>query len=296
MLSPRRTVVPPPDAPRWADAELSPRQFAALSEFITSTCGIQLAPPKRVMLQSRLRRRLRALDLPDLDSYCQLAFQPGSAELRELIDAVTTNKTDFFREADHFDHLVEHVLPRIGTDLGAGTSRRLRAWSAGCSTGEEPYTLAMVLAEHARNEPGFAYSILATDICTSVLDHARRAIYDEARVQPVPADMRDRYLLRSKDRDEPTVRIVPELRARVEFRRVNFLDQELGVEGPVDLIFCRNVFIYFDRATQEAILRKFCRLLAPGGFLFLGHSESITGMQLPLSTVRPTIFRRNAGH
>jgi chemotaxis protein methyltransferase CheR len=202
---------------------------------------------------------------------------------------VTTNKTDFFREPDHFDYLTRTVLPDwCLRHEGA----RLNIWSAGCSSGEEPYTLAMVLSEYAVSHPGFDFRILATDISTRVLEKAKAAIYPEALVEPVPMNLKKKYLLRSKDRSSGMVRIVPELREKVRFRRLNFMDQDFGMRDQLDIIFCRNVIIYFDRPTQEKLLQRFHRQMKPGAFIFMGHSETLSGLNVPLTSVYPTVYRK----
>lgn len=280
------------DAGGWVGAQLSSKDFSRLSAFIESHCGIRMPPAKQVMLESRLRKRLRLLGLSTFTAYCDFVLGPGAeAEVGQMIDVVTTNKTDFFREPQHFEYLVKTALPTLMQAQGAGIRREFMTWSAGCSSGEEPYTLSMVLAEVSQRLPGFRYLILATDICTEVLEKARSAVYDEAKIEPVPAEMRKRYLLRSKNRDRALVRVCPELRSLVRFRRLNFLDEDFGLRERMDVIFCRNVFIYFDRETQEAILRRFCRNLVPGGYVFLGHSETINGLQVPLTQVAPTVYR-----
>lgn len=272
---------------------LSQGDFKRLARFIEGYCGIRMPESKRTMLEGRLRRRLSALRMDDFHQYCRYVFdEDGLAEEAvHLIDAVTTNKTDFFREPQHFEYLVKNALPVLMQSQGAGIRRELAVWSAGCSSGEEPYTLAMVLAEVSQRLPGFRYLVLATDICNDVLAKARAAIYEEPKIEPVPADLRRKYLLRSKNRSQALVRICPELRNLVRFRRLNFLDEDFGMRERMDVIFCRNVFIYFDRETQEAILRRFCRHLTPGGYVFLGHSETINGLQVPLTQVAPTVYR-----
>ena len=272
-----------------------PREvFDRLSAFIFEECGIKMPPSKKTMLEARLTKRMRQLGMPDFGEYCRFLFSPeGKAEeLFHMIDAVTTNKTDFFREPQHFDHLARHVLPTLARATGAGIRRPLTVWSAACSSGEEPYTLAMVLGDFALRTPGFQYMVLGTDISTRMLDRAKDAIYDEERIVPVPVEMRKRYLLRGRDTSRKLVRIAPELRARVRFRRLNFLDDDYQLRERMDVIFCRNVLIYFDRPTQEKVLRHLCEHLAPGGFLFTGHSETISGMNLPLAAVANTISRR----
>ena len=256
---------------------------------ISDETGIKLPRTKATMLEGRLRRRLRDTGTATLNAYCDLLFADPSAngEIDHLINAVTTNKTDFFREPGHFDFLANTVLP---TMVKQGR-RRIRTWSAACSTGAEPYTMAMVLdrfAEANRME----YGILATDIDTEVLETARRGIYPAEQVDPVPSVMRQRYVAASTDRRAAKVRIAPELRSAIGFARLNLMDTHYPVGEPMDIIFCRNVLIYFDKPTQEAVVRRLCDCLRPGGYLFLGHSESIAGMDLPVKTVSYTVFER----
>lgn len=274
---------------------MTPRVFNALSQFVTDTLGIKMPPAKRTMLQSRLQKRLRLLRLRDFESYYDYVFsnEGREKELHHLLDAVTTNKTDFFREPRHYEVLVDNVLPELIERTGAGMHRPLKLMSAGCSTGAEPYTLTMVLSEFAEQSNGFSFQILATDISTRVLQTAMAAIYEEREVSPVPINTKKKYLLRSKDRNHPRVRIVPELRRLVEFRRLNLMDADYGMENSMDIVFCRNVIIYFDRSTQEGVLTRLCRCLKSGGYLFMGHSETLNGFQLPLRQVAATVYRKN---
>ncbi|TVM18419.1 chemotaxis protein CheR [Oceanidesulfovibrio indonesiensis] len=272
-------------------ASMSPKDFAKFSQFIYAEVGIKMPPSKKTMLEARLQKRLRYLNLKDYHTYCEYLFSSEGMEreLPHLIDVVTTNTTDFFREPKHFEFLSDNVLPLLDSRLNR--RRPLAVWSAGCSIGMEPYTLAMVLSEYAAKNSGFSFSILATDISTQALEKAVNAVYEEERVLPVPGPLKTRYLLRSKDRSRRLVRIVPELRKAVRFRRLNFME-DFSFRNPLDIIFCRNVIIYFDRPTQEVLFHKFCRCIAPGGFLFIGHSESLSGMDLPLKQVAPTIYQR----
>jgi len=267
------------------------RDFARFGEFIHAECGIKMPPGKKTMLEARLQKRLRALGLDDYGSYCEYLFSPAGmeTELVHLLDVVTTNTTDFFREPRHFELLLNTLLPRW--HVRHGGSRSFRIWSAGCSSGEEPYTMAMVLSDFAARTQGFTFSILATDISTRVLEHARRAIYSVDKIKPVSESYRKRFLLRSKDRSRDLVRIAPEVRRLVAFQRLNFMEP-ISLETPMDMIFCRNVMIYFERATQEELLRKFCANLRRGGHLFIGHSESLTGLTLPLKQIAPTVYER----
>lgn len=272
----------------------SDRDFERFSRMIYAKCGINLQPHKKNMLEARLRKRLRQLGIETFAEYADYVFSAEGhlEELVPLIDEVTTNKTDFFREQNHFDYLLRLGLDELARQSGAGTERPLRAWSAGCSTGEEPYTLAMVLSEYREKVGEFDFSILATDISTRVLERARLGIYAEEKIAPVPAELRRKYLLRSKDRERQQVRILPALRRRVSFRRLNFMDDDWGIREPLDMILCRNVMIYFDRPTQLALMQRFCRLLPAGRLLFLGHSESLHGLGLPLVQLAPSIYRR----
>jgi chemotaxis protein methyltransferase CheR len=272
-------------------ARMSDRIFDRFSEFIKAELGIKMPVSKKTLLEARLQKRLRELCMSSHEEYCEYLFsqQGMEQELVNLVDVVTTNTTDFFREPKHFELLSTRVLPDLLARGGSG--RNVNIWSAGCSSGEEPYTLAMVLSEFARLNAGFTFSILATDISTQVLRMAVRAIYPEGKIGPIPQEYRKRYLLRSKDKTRRLVRIGPEARSHVRFRRLNFME-DFSFEGQLDIIFCRNVVIYFDRPTQQLLFSRFCRKLIPGGYLFIGHSESLAGMDLPLEAVAPTVYRR----
>ncbi|MBF0320158.1 MAG: protein-glutamate O-methyltransferase [Nitrospirae bacterium] len=278
---------------RYVMAVLSDKEFRRLSEFVQTEVGIKMPPVKKTMLEARLQRRLRTLGLRSFVEYCEYVFNSSNAEteLVHMIDAVTTNKTDFFREPNHFDYLAKHAIPTLINSTGAGIRRPLMIWSAGCSTGEEPYTLTMVLSEFAEKVPGFNFMIIATDISTKVLDKAKEAIYEADKIEPVPMAMRKKYLLKGKDKTKPLVRIVPELRSAVRFRRLNFMDDDFGFRETMDVIFCRNVVIYFDKPTQERLLRKFAKYLDPSGYLFMGHSETLGGLNVPFTQVAPTVYR-----
>lgn len=271
--------------------QMSPADFRRLADFINGYSGIRMPPSKRVMVEGRLRRRLRSHGFGNFDAYCRYLFEEGGLdeEAIHIIDAVTTNKTEFFRESEHFRFLTEVALPDRVSGRNAST---LKLWSAACSIGAEPYTLAMLMAEYTRHTADIRYSILATDLCLEVLQKAVSGIYPEDLVQPIPMDMRRRYLLRGRDDAARQVRIAPEVRRMVRFARLNLMDDTYPVEQGFDVIFCRNVLIYFSRSDQEAVLSRLISHLAPGGYLFLGHSETITNMSLPLCTVGPTIFMK----
>jgi chemotaxis protein methyltransferase CheR len=273
---------------------LNPRDFQRLATFIEDYSGIKMPATKVTMVEGRLRRRLRATGIADLKQYCDFLFEKDglASEAIHLIDVMTTNKTEFFREPDHFRFLADHVMPRLMSTARGETGASLKVWSAACSTGAEPYTLAMVLADLGQQVSGPRYAITATDISTEVLSVAVSGIYPEAMVAPVPPEIRRRYVLRSKDRARQLVRIVPELRSKVRFARLNLMDATWPVDREMDIIFCRNILIYFDKATQQAVLRHLTDHLRVGGYLFLGHSETLAGFQLPVEPVGPTVFRR----
>lgn len=277
-------------------ARMTDGDFQRLSEFIHNELGIKMPDAKRAMLESRLHKRLRSLGFASFKAYCDHLFSPEGMkdELVYMIDLVTTNKTDFFREPGQFEYLFNYALPELVKTTGAGVKRELTIWSAGCSTGEEPYTLAMVLSEFGGRYPGFGfrYLIIATDISTRVLELARRGVYSEEKIIPVEAELRKKYILRSKDGGRGLVRVMPDLRSRVRFRRLNLMDDDFGFREPLDVIFCRNVIIYFDKETQARLLSRFCDCLDAGSYLFVGHSETLSEFDLPIEKVAPSIYRK----
>lgn len=275
---------------------LNSDDFARLGSLIQQHCGIRMPEAKLTMMEGRLRRRVRALKLPTIEDYCRYLFDDDQLanELPALIDVITTNKTDFFREPAHFDHLMTQGLKHLGNlPHRPGRDRPLKIWSAACSVGAEPYTLAMVMRERARSDLHFRFQIYATDICTDVLTKARDAIYPEEMIAPVPPDLARRYFRRSRDRARPTVRLVPEIRQSVRFGHLNLMDDRYPMDEDMDVIFCRNILIYFDKNTQRSVADKLCRHLRPGGYLFVGHSETLVGMGLPLCQVATSTFIRS---
>ncbi|BBO68970.1 chemotaxis protein methyltransferase [Desulfosarcina alkanivorans] len=273
---------------------MSDRTYARFSAYVETELGIKMPDKKKTMLQSRLQKRLRLSGKKTFDEYYDYVFSPEGmqTELAPMVDVITTNKTDFFREPKHFDYLVQTALPQLIRSRGIGVQRAARIWSAGCSSGEEPYTLAMVLSEFRAIAPDFRFSILATDISTRMLDKVKRAVYAQEKAAPVSMAYKKKYLMRSRDRSRKLVRIVPELRSLVRFRQLNFMTADYGLRETMDIIFCRNVIIYFDRPTQEKVLNHLCRCLTRGGYIFMGHSETLNGLKVPLSPVAPTVYRK----
>jgi chemotaxis protein methyltransferase CheR len=251
---------------------------------------------KLTMVQSRLLRRARELRLESLDAYSDYFFSTSSAEERQLlINIMTTNKTDFFREPEHFNYLEQVALPALHLK-NKSRPTRLNVWSAACSSGQEPYTLAMILNEHALKNSGVDFAILGTDISTKVLEQARMGIYQETLVKPIPASLCEKYVLKSKDRSSGVIRIAAGLRSKVSFHQLNLMNDDYRIRDMFDIVFCRNVLIYFDRQTQESVIRKICQHINPGGYLFAGHSESLSGMDIPAVKVHTAVFRMPLDH
>ena len=273
---------------------LSEAEFKKIAAYIEKNVGIKMPPEKRLMMQSRLSSRLKALHLDSYKQYIDYVFSGKDKDNHEIImmiDAMTTNLTEFFREPQHFDFMKGTVLPQYA----AQGRNQIKIWSAGCSTGQEPYTLSMVMASYIKNKPLSSirdYSVLATDISTKVLDKAASAIYPMDAVKGIPKEIMHQYFLKGKDPANPAVRLKQDIRSHVNFMRLNFMDEDYGFRDTLQIIFCRNVLIYFDKQNQEKVIRQFLRYLEPGGYLFLGHSETIFGMTLPFKTVAPTVFQR----
>ena len=270
---------------------LSDKDFKRLSEFIYTNYGIKMPQQKKIMLEGRLQKRLRHWGFDNFAQYCDFVFseQGQQAEVIHMIDVVSTNKTDFFRESAHFDFMTEHILP----EYQAKGVNHLNIWSSACSSGEEPYTIAMVMNEFIeKNKAYLRYNVLCTDISSEILAKAKQGIYQLDRIENIPLSLKRKYFLRSKGNDKPTVRIIPELRKKMSFMRLNLMDPWYNVPEKYDIIFCRNVLIYFDFETQEKVINKLCDQLKPGGYFFLGHSESAINKNVPLKQLKPTIFVR----
>lgn len=269
--------------------------FWRFRELIYNQCGINLTSAKKTMLTSRLRKRIRALGMGSFGEYYAYVShsRESSRELLHMLDAVTTNKTDFFREPSHFEYLKSTVLPGFVREGRWGRGKKLHLWSAACSTGEEPYSIAMVMEDYAARSSGGDFSLLASDLSTRVLETARRAIYPEETVEPVPKDLRRAYLMRGIGSKTGFCRVVPELRKKVSFRRVNLNSSDVReVKIPMDIIFCRNVVIYFDRETQKKLFEELYHSLLPGGYLFIGHSESLHGISDRFEAVAGATYRK----
>ncbi|WP_092426580.1 CheR family methyltransferase [Devosia crocina] len=274
---------------------LSHADFAKIATLIGNEAGIRLPPAKRLMVEGRLRRRLRALQLTSFDSYCDYVFRKDGLkqELPYLINVVTTNKTDFFREPEHFELMRAKMVPELLQGRAGERNPLLKVWSAASSTGAEAYTCAMVLADMVKEGGGFRFSILGTDISTDVLAQGVRAVYPADQIVPVPQSMQAKYLMWARKAGvRPDTRIVPELRRLVQFHRLNLMDEKYPFDRDVDIILLRNVLIYFDKADQAKVINRLVGHLRPGGYLLLGHSESMIGTSIPVRQVAPAVFQR----
>lgn len=280
----------PEDPLNHRQVKLSDSQFSRVSRYISDHLGIELKPVKKSLVESRLQKRLRTRQIGDFKEYLNLVLTPGRdpVEHVEFIDSITTNKTDFFREKDHFDFLRTYLR-----DLAKQNRRdkKLRIWSAACSTGEEPYTLAMVLEELKRDSVVIDYEIIATDISQRALRAAVQAEYDVSRIQSIPHHMRRKYLLKHKNKTVPKVKFTKAIRDKVTIQPFNLRSNYWNNLGTFDHIFCRNTFIYFNMDTQREISARFLQRLHPLGFLFLGHSETLNGSDLPVKQVHPSVYQ-----
>ena len=273
--------------------EITNREFGLFQRLIHRQTGIYLPEAKKALVVARLSKRLRALGLPNFGAYFELV-ERDRAEHTVMLDAICTNETRFFREPRQFEFLEAEMLPlwRQRGENGL-MPKRIRAWSAACSTGEEPYSLAMLLRTHFPLDAGWNIEILASDISTKVLAAAREAVWPIERAGDIPPDYRRAYMLKGVRAEQGKMRAQPNIRSLVEFRRLNLNDDQYAVDGPFDLIFCRNVLIYFNRDTKAAVIDRLARHLSPAGLLFLGHSETLHSAAHALRLVGPTAYARS---
>lgn len=277
---------------------IAPTEFHLLRNLVHRHTGIWLREGKEIMVASRLGRRLRFHHMSSFSDYYRYVERcgPQSAELNEFINCITTNKTAFFRERHHFAFLADTALPALLTPPSplqtTAAKPSLRIWSAACSTGEEPYSIAIALLQaQLHSQTAFDMRIVASDIDTAVLAKAARGIYGNEELAEIESALHRTYFLRGKDDKSGCFKIKPRVRALVEFQRLNLMDASWPVPGPFDIVFFRNALIYFKRETQELFLRRIVRLLKPGGFLFLGHSEHIPWLHDILEPLQKTVYR-----
>lgn len=260
---------------------LTDTELSGFSRLMFDAAGITLAPSKKALVEGRLSKRLHALGLSSFTAYLQ-HLRADTAERQQAIDLLTTNETYFFREPRHFAYLSEQIIPT------ADSSRPFRVWSAACSSGEEPYSIAMVLAERMAQRP---WEIVASDISTRILEQARRAIYPMERAEKIPQPYLKAFCLKGTGAQAGSFTLQPAIRERVRFQEIN-LNTTLPDNGLFDLVVLRNVMIYFDADTKRAVCRRLLDTLRPGGHLFVGHSESLNGLDLPVQTIQPAVYRK----
>jgi chemotaxis protein methyltransferase CheR len=265
--------------------ELSAAEFHHIRSLVHRVSGIDLHPGKEGLVKSRLTKRLRALGIDTFEDYlAHLERDASGGELAMMVDVLTTNKTSFFREPKHFDYLRDHVLPTLRSRGGA-----IRLWSAACSTGEEPFSIAMVLSDELGPQSASAARILASDISARVLAHAAASMYEEEVLRDVPHPLIGRHFTLARTSPTRAYRVNDALRSMVRFARLNLIGP-WPMRGPFDVIFCRNVMIYFDQPTQQRLVHRFWEILAPGGHLFVGHSESLNAFTHQFRYVQPAVY------
>lgn len=275
------------------DVSLSEADFRRISELVYDHCGINLHDGKKELVRARLAKRLREGRFRTFSDYIQHVLDdPTGREFSVLVDSLSTNLTKFFREDQHFEYMRTQLLPRIITSKQRGGAFRIRGWSAGCSSGEEPYSIAITLLEAIQGKGRWDVKLLATDVSTRILERAKKGIYEKDRIDPISLPLRNRYLIRRREGAREKFEVGPALRELIIFRYLNLM-QEWPIKGPLDFIFCRNVMIYFDKPTQGRLINRFYDLLGPGGVLFTGHSESLTGIEHAFKYVQPTVYMKS---
>lgn len=273
--------------------EISDELFLQVGKMITEKYGIKMPPEKKIMFQARLQRRLHELDIHSFDEYAKILLNDScsAGEFNQLADLISTNKTEFFRENEHFTFLNSIILSEFIKVKTPSLSSQLKIWSAGCSSGQEAYSIGIQIEEFLRTSgQRFDYSILATDISARMLRQAREAIYPFAQVDELSAEIKQRYFLKSKDVRTMKVRIIKEIRDKVTVGYMNLMEDLYPFQAQFDVVFIRNTLIYFDRANQLKVLKQVLNSLKPGGFLLIGHSESLINLQLPIQSVAPSIY------
>ena len=271
---------------------LSEEDFKTISDIVYKHCRINLHTGKKELVRARLAKKLRQGNFKSFPEYMKYVLEDETGrEFSNLIDSLSTNLTSFFREKQHFDFLRENFLPALIARKRKHKDYRIRAWSAGCSSGEEVYSIAITLKDALEGQGRWDIKILGTDISTKMLETARKGYYDEERVSSVPIQLRNRYLFSKRENGEKIFEVSNDLRDIVLFRHLNLMEN-WPLKGPLDFIFCRNVMIYFDKPTQQHLIGRYWDMLDSGAVLFTGHSESLTGIKHKFSYVQPTIYRK----
>ena len=267
--------------------------FAKFRDLIYREAGIALTDMKKALLVGRLAGRLRELGVPSFESYYAMVSDPANADERKrMLDRICTNETQFFRDGRQFQFLDERIFPVLEARADAGQPRRVRAWSAACSTGEEPYSLAMSLLARFPPESGWQVEVVATDLSTKVLRAAQAALWPIEKADDIPVRHRKAFMLRGTGTQAGKMKAGPEIRGVVSFDRLNLNDDIYPIKGPFDFIFCRNVLIYFDLPSKTRVVTRLLDHLAPGGYLFLGFAETATGINDQLVSVGPNVYAR----
>ena len=267
--------------------------YKFIRDLVYSHSRINLGPDKKELVSARLGKRLRATNITSISDYCRFLQEKECAdEVSHLIDAISTNHTFFFREKQHFDFLTEVVIPEMMKQKRTERATHFKVWSAASSSGEEPYSIALSLAEHFGTVPTWPWRIEATDISHRILQRARIGVYGREVLSKVPAVTVRNHFQKGFGPQEGNYRIKPHIQEGVTFRQLNLLEGAFPFTEPFHVIFCRNVMIYFDRPTQEELVNKLKAQLIPGGYLFVGHSESLSGVKHSLDIVKPAIYRR----
>ena len=274
---------------------LTEKDFRKISKLVYEHCGINLHVGKKELIRARLAKRLRHGNFKSFSDYLKHVLEDKTGkEFSMLIDSLSTNLTSFFREGQHFEFLRSRFIPSLLEQKAKSRNFRIRAWSAGCSSGEEPYSIAITLLDAVQGQGRWNIKILATDISTSILDTAQRGVYDKQRIEPVSPMQRQKYLMTSHTADkQKAFEVSKSLKDVVIFKYLNLMeDWPINPSGGIDFIFCRNVMIYFDKRTQENLVNRYWNVLASGGILFTGHSESLTGIEHKFKYIQPTIYMK----
>ena len=273
--------------------EISDELFLQVGKMITERYGIKMPPEKKIMFQARLQRRLLELDIHSFDEYAAKLFDNNNDtnEINLLADLISTNKTEFFREKEHFQFLNNRLFPEYFKNRDSNLFSQIKLWSAGCSSGQEAYSIGIQLEEFMRtNSVRFDYSVLATDISGRMLRVAKQAVYPMPQVNEMPVELKHRYFLKSKNTKDPKVRVVNKIREKVTVAHMNLMDGSYPFKMPFDVVFLRNTLIYFEPKVQRQVLTKVLDCLKTGGYLFIGHSESLINLNLPIQSIAPSVY------
>jgi len=272
---------------------LSEQEFEQFSKLVYTHCGIDLHDGKKELVRARLSKLIRAGNFGSFSEYYDYVIADSTgAAISELTDSISTNLTSFFREPQHFAFLTQTLVPEMLCRKTGQNTRRIRAWSAGCSSGEEPYSIAITLLEAIRNQGQWDLKILATDISRKILNRAQQGQYDDERISTIPPAVKSKYLFAKRHNGQPLYHVCPNLKEIIVFKYLNLMEN-WPFQGPIDFIFCRNVMIYFDKSTQQRLVNRYWQVLERGGYLFTGHSESLTGIDHKFRYIQPTIYKKD---